>query len=101
MSHYTNEVGRNVPTSEGGSVDRKGNTLVPYESIAIPKKLYKHLPYGSTIKIVAPNGEVYYGKAVDTGRALNRLNRIDRCVSSYKEAQSLGVIKNVKIYKVD
>lgn len=101
MSHYTNETGKYVPSYEGGSVDRKGNSLVAYESIAIPKSLYKHFPYGSTIKIVTPDGEVHYGKAVDTGSALNRLNRIDRCVSSYKEAQALGVIKDVKIYKVD
>ena len=101
MSHYTNETGKHVPSYEGGSVDRKGNALVAYESIAIPKSLYKHFPYGSSIKIVTPNGEVHYGKAVDTGSALNRLNRIDRCVSSYKEAQSLGVIKDVKIYKID
>lgn len=100
MSHYTNETGAHVPKYEGGARDRKGNLLVAYDSIAIPKKLYSKLPYGSKIKIVTSDGDVYYGKAVDTGSILNKLNRIDRCVSSYKEAESLGVVKNVKIYKI-
>lgn len=101
MSHYTNEIGSHVPTYEGGAKDRRGNLLVAYESIAIPKKLYSQLPYGSKVKLVYPNGEVCYGRAVDTGGALNKLNRIDRCVATYREASNLGVIKNVQIYRID
>ena len=101
MSHYTNEIGTHVPKHEGGARDRKGNPLVAYDSIAIPKKLYKDLPYGSEVKLVTSEGDVYYGTVVDTGSALNKLNRIDRCVGSYKEVNNLGVIKNVKIYKIE
>lgn len=100
MSHYTNETGYHVPKYEGGARDRKGNPLIAYDSIAIPKNLYSKLPYGSEVKIVTPEGEVYYGKAVDTGSVLNKLNRIDRCVATYKEADDLGVIKDVKIYRI-
>ncbi len=100
MSHYTNETGAGVPKQEGGKNDRKGNSLVAYDSIAIPRHLFSYLPYGSRVKIVTPDNKVYYGSAVDTGSALNRLNRIDRCVSTYREAEALGVVRNVKIYKI-
>jgi hypothetical protein len=101
VSHYTNETNENIPKEEGGKYDMKGNLLVEYESIAMPKYLYEDLSYGSKIKIIAPNGEIYYGRAVDTGSVLNKLNRIDRCVSTYKEATDLGIIKNCEIYKIE
>lgn len=100
MSHYTNEVGKHVPKSEGGKNDRKGNPLKPYVSIAVPKSLYAQLPYGSRVKIVCENAQSFYGVVVDTGGALESKHRIDRCVSTAKEAEKLGVVKNVKIYKV-
>lgn len=101
MSHYCLEVWSGEYHICGNSkLGVGGDRLVPEESLAVPASVLETYPVGTKVIAVYPDGHSETLVIHDTGRALERLGRIDLPVKSHKQALSLGVIEGVELYTV-
>ncbi|MCH5187327.1 MAG: hypothetical protein J1F63_02900 [Oscillospiraceae bacterium] len=101
LSHYCLEVWNGEYHICGNSeYGVRGDKLVPGKSLAVPASVLKVYPVGTKVMAVYPDGHSDTLVIQDTGRALERLGRIDLPVKSHKQALDLGVIKGVELYTV-
>ena len=101
VSHYCLEVWEGEYHICGNSpYGCGGDRLVPGESLAVPGSVLEKYPVGTKVMLRYPDGKKETLVIQDTGRALERLWRLDLPVSTHKEALSRGVIEDVELYKI-
>lgn len=100
MSHYCLEQRSGYHICGNSAYGCNGDKLQPGRSVAVPASVIKKYPVGTKVLAVYPDGSSDNLVIQDTGSALERLHRIDMPVETHEEAMRLGVIKNVKLYKM-
>ncbi len=79
----------------------EGDKLSPDRSLAAPASVLEKYPVGTKVLLVYPDGSKEKRVIEDTGRALERLHRLDLPVKTHREAVELGVIEGVELYTLE
>ena len=98
VSHYCLEVWNGYHICGNSPYGCGGDRLVPGKSLAVPGSVLEKYPVGTRVLLQYPDGKKEKLIIQDTGRALERMGRIDLPVSTHDEALRRGVIEGVELY---
>ena len=98
MSHYCLEQWDGYHICGNSAYGCGGDRLVPGKSLAVPKSVLAKYPVGTKVLLQYPDGRKEKLIIHDTGRALERLDRVDMPVNTHQEALNRGVIEGVELY---